>query len=227
LSQLIADFHKRRSKKGETIMGIFETFFGEKKPADAAGKDEVPRAGENPFTAKGVQKAGAFFFKCPTCTNTLRASIHQINPINGINVACQGCKNISHVPGAFKNKTNPSGIRITGGVRVPVSQFSEWYFRHPFIEGLIKSGRSDLLYNYGLWVFCSTCYHQFPATMLGSFVIAARAGGLIFNARTPDSAKDMEALRAGHCSQCQNTNLIVIAAEIPDYVRDAIIRTNQ
>jgi hypothetical protein len=208
-------------------MGIFSNLFGEKRKAEAPGNNEVATAGSNPFTSKAAVRGGTIFFKCPTCPNSLSTSLQQIDPIIGVNVACQSCKNISHVPGAYKTKANPPGMRITGGVRVPVSQFADWYFRNPIIEGLIKSGQTDLLNNHGLWAFCSTCYHQFPATVLCYFAIASRAGGLMFNARTPDSARDMEALRAGHCSQCQNTNLIVVATEIPDYVREVIARTNQ
>jgi hypothetical protein len=207
-------------------MGLFNNLFGEKKPAEITEINEITAAGRNPFTTLATLKGGSISFKCPTCPNTLNASLQQIDPIIGINVACQECKNISHVPGAYKTKANPQGMRITGGVRVPVSQFADWYFGHPLIQGLIKSGQSDLLYNYGLWAFCSACYHQFPATVLGYFAIASRAGGLMFNARTPDSARDMEALRAGHCSQCQSTNLIVLATEIPGYVREVIARTN-
>jgi hypothetical protein len=208
-------------------MGFLSNIFGEKKPVNSAENNLISTTGENPFTAEGIQNAGAFFFKCPTCSNTLSTSLLQIDPIIGVNVACPQCKNISHVPGAYKTWANPSGMKITGGVRVPVSQFGEWYFGHPLIQGLIKTGQSDLLYNHGLWAFCSTCYHQFPATVLSTFAIASRAGGLVFNARTPDSARDMDALRAGYCPQCQNTTLIVIAAEIPVYVRDVISQTKK
>jgi phage FluMu protein Com len=208
-------------------MGFFSNLFGEKKPVNSAENNGVSMAGENPFTGSGVQKTGSLIFKCPTCSNMLSASLIQIDPIIGIHVACPQCKNISHVPGAYKAKANPTGMRITGGVRVAVSQFGEWYFGHPLIQGLIKSGQSDLLYNHGLWAFCGACYHQFPATVLCSFAIACRASGFVFNARTPESARDMEALRAGHCPQCRNSNLIAIATEIPGYVRNAIAKTNR
>lgn len=184
----------------------------------------------NPFTTDSVLKAGKILFKCPTCPNTVSVTLQQIDPIIGVNVICSGCKNISHVPGGYKAEPKPPGMRITGSVRVPIAKFSDWYFEHPVISSLIKSGQSDLLHDHGLWAFCGVCYHQFPATVLCSFSIAwsaaqRGAGGYMFFANTPDSAKDMDALRSGHCSHCKHNNLIVIATEIPDYVRNVITRS--
>ena len=175
-----------------------------------------------PFTTDVILKAGTIEFLCPTCYNTVSVTLQQIDPIVGVNAACSKCKNICHVPGIYKTNPNPFGSWITGSIQIPIAKFSDWYFENPFINALIKSGQPDLLFDYGLWAFCGACYHQFPATVLCSFAVAQRAGGFIFNARTPGSAKDMEALRAGHCSHCRHTNLIVVVVEIPDYVRNVI-----
>jgi hypothetical protein len=182
---------------------------------------------DNPFPADPVLKAGKLLFKCPTCPDTVSVMQHKIDPIIGVNVACSGCKNISHVPGGFDSEPRAPGMRITGGVRVPIARFSDWYYENPLIASLIQTGQSDLLNDHGLWAFCGACYHQYPATVLTSLVIAQSmaqrgAGGFMFTARTPGSAKDMDALRSGHCSHCRHKELIVIATEIPDNVRNGI-----
>jgi hypothetical protein len=59
--------------------------------------------------------------------------------------------------------------------------------------------------------------------VLWAFSVVHRTGGFIFNAQTPDSTIDMNALRDGHCSHCQNKNLIVVVTDVPDHVRNVIL----
>ncbi len=186
--------------------------------------DKFTNAAGNPFTTRAVSKAGKLLFKCPTCPNTISVTMQQIDPIVGVNIVCSSCKKVCHVPGGYKSGPNPQGLRITGSVRVPIIKFYDWYFEHPFIISLIKSGQSELLNDYGLWASCGVCYHPFLPTVINAFAMTRRSYSLFFNARTSDSARDMEALRNGHCSQCPNNNLNVIVAEIPDYVRNTIIK---
>jgi hypothetical protein len=209
--------------KGEIKMDFLRNLFGNKQPAATSSSKGSTAATVNPFTTDVVIKSGILLFKCPTCPNTTSVTLQQIDPIIGVSVACSSCKNISHVPGIYKTEPKPPGMKITGSVRVPIAKFADLYFEHPLIQSLINSGQSDLLFDYGLWAFCGACYHQFPATVLWAFSMAHRTGGFVFNARTPDSAIDMNALRDGHCSHCQHKNLIVVVTEIPDYVRNVIM----
>jgi hypothetical protein len=203
-------------------MDFLNNLFGKKHPVATTSNKEIPAVIVNPITSEAVVKAGTLLFKCPTCSNKVSVPMRQIDPIIGVSVVCTRCKNISHVPGIYKTEPKPAGMSITGSIRVPITKFPNLYFEHPLIQSLIKSGQSDLLFDYGLWAFCGACYHQFPARVLWAFSIADRAGGFVFNAQTPDSARDMNALRDGHCSHCQHQNLIVVVTEIPDYVRKVI-----
>ena len=205
-------------------MGFLNNLFGKKQPDATPGKPESAIGMNNPFTSDAVVKGEMIQFKCPTCPNTVSVALQQIDLIIGVSVLCPRCKNVAHVPGVYKTTPSSPGMKISGSVRVPISQFSDWFYAHPYITALIKSGQSELLYDYGLWGFCAACYHQFPATVLWSVSIAQRAGGFVFGAQTPESARDMNALIAGHCSHCQHRELIVVAAEIPDYVRDVILK---
>jgi hypothetical protein len=196
-------------------------------PMSPEQPQETPVANTNPFTTDVAIKSGTLLFKCPTCPNTISVTLQQIDPIVGISVLCSSCKNISHIPGIYKTDPKPAGMRITGGIRVPIAEFSDWYYKHPLITSLVEKGQSDLLNDYGVWAFCSACYHQYPSTILTSLAISQSmaqrgAGGFMLMANTPDSKKDMNALGAGHCSHCNQTFLIVIATEIPDYVRSVI-----
>jgi hypothetical protein len=203
-------------------MDFLRNLFGKKQPDEMTSNMEITIGAINPFTTEAVLKAGTILFKCPTCPNTVSVTLQQIDPIIGVSVACSSCKNICHVPGGYKTQLNPPELKITGSVRVPIAKYADWYYGHPYIKSLIRSSQSDLLFDYGLWAFCGACYHQFPATVLWGLSSAQRAGGFVFNARTSSSAKDMNALVAGHCSHCRHKELIVVVAEIPDYVRNVI-----
>lgn len=181
----------------------------------------------NPFSIDALFEAGELVFKCPTCPHAISVALDQIDQIIGANVVCSDCKNVAHVPGAYRTDPKPVGLKITGGVSVTINKFGDWYFSHPLIDSLIKAGQADFLYDYGLWAYCAGCYHQYPATVLTFLPIAQRSGGLVFTAQTPESAKDMESLISGHCPSCGNNSLIVIVADIPNYVRSAIIAKRQ
>jgi hypothetical protein len=200
--------------------------------AASPGRSEVPSTAVNQFTPDVVRKDGKLHFKCPTCSTTVIVSPQNIDPIIGVNVACSSCKNISHVPGGFKAESAPAGLRIAWGVRIPIAKFSDWYYENPVITSLIQKGQSDLLNDYGLWAFCGACYYQYPKTILTSLATSQsmaqrRAGGFEFSASTSGSAKDMEALRSGYCPQCGGKELIVIASEIPEYVRKVITKSKK
>lgn len=199
-------------------------------PISRKQQRKTPVASANPFTADVVIKSGTLLFKCPTCPNNISVSLQNIDPIAGISVLCSSCKNIIHVPGIYKTEPKPAGMRITGGIRVPIAKFSDWYYEHPYIVSLINNKQSDLLFDYGLWAFCNTCHHQYSSTVLNYFAMAQATyfsdpnstDNFAFPAQTPESANDMAALRSGHCSHCQDKNLFVIVTEIPDYVRAII-----
>lgn len=183
----------------------------------------------NPFATEAFFdiESEELVFKCPSCSSAVRTSLNQIDPLVGVHVACPGCRNIAHVLGSYKVKLEsvPSKItgKITGGVSVAIAHFSEWYFGHPQVDSLIKAGQSDLLIDYGLWAFCAGCYHQYTATALIPFILTQRARGLVFMARTPESAKDMQSLTSERCLRCSHKDLIVIVTEIPGYVCNALL----
>ena len=211
-------------------MGFLRNLFDKKQAAAAPRTKKVTSASVNPFTTDTVLEAGITLFRCPTCPNTVSVAQQKIDQIIGVSVLCSSCKNVCHVPGCYRTDPKPPGMRITGSVRVPIARFGDWYYEHPVIASLIKNSQSDLLFNYGLWAFCGSCYHQFLPTVLNYFAMAQISffsnpdwkGEFTFNARTPAAAADMDALRAGHCPQCQHNELIVVVTEIPDYVRDVI-----
>jgi len=181
----------------------------------------TPDANVNPFTADVAIQSETLVFKCPTCPNPIRAPLQNIDPIVGLSVLCPSCKNVSHVPGIYKTELKPTDTRITGSVRVPIANLWDWYYEHPYIVSLIKSGQASLLYDYGFWAYCGACYHEFHATVLISFIITMRRPTTFF-AKTPDSARDYNALRDGQCAHCQHKDILVIVSEIPDYVRNVI-----
>jgi len=176
----------------------------------------------NPFSTEAAFEAEDLVFKCPTCHATMRVALTMIKQITGVNVICDKCKNVAHVPGGYKTNPKPVGLKITGSVRVAIAKFGDWYYSHPVINSLIKARQSDLLSDYGLWGFCGGCYHEYQRTVLYILPFVQGSGGVSFGARTPESAKDFNSLASGHCPSCGNDSLIVIVAEIPDYVRSAI-----
>lgn len=230
---------------------------------------QIPISTSTPFATDAVLIAGVIQFKCPTCPGTVSVALEKIDPIIGINIACPGCKGISHVPGVYKIEDQKTIIlcencsqklrvpftepakelvvtcpkcrhefayhaepklpnnKICGSVRVPIANFSDLYYEHPIITSLISKGDSDILNDYGLWAFCAKCNYQFPSHLLTTLAInqsmAKRGGGeMLFMANSSQSAKDMNALRAGHCSRCNHKDLIVVVTVIPDRVRTAV-----
>jgi hypothetical protein len=189
---------------------------GEGQAAHTPGQEPV-----NPFSTDAVIQGGELRFQCPTCPGGVAVDLGPMDPITGVNAVCPNCRNVSHVPGGYRAGQKPAGLRIWGGVKVPIARFGDWYAAHPLVASLVESGQSDILNDYGLWAFCASCYHQVPATVLTSLPMAQRASGFVFTARTPGSARDMESLVSGRCPSCGHGELIAIVADIPDYVRQA------
>jgi hypothetical protein len=214
------DVKPNPSNINRTSNGTYTTKEQWERSKNGYGKGEQPYA--NPYTTNAVFETGKLVFECPNCRNLTRIALSEIKPIIGVNVLCENCKNVAHVPSGYRTTPNPADLKITGSVPVTIAKFGDWYFSHPLIESLINTGQSDLLFDYGLYGFCAKCYHQYQNTILGSLPIAQRSGGFFFSARTTESANDMNALRSGHCPSCGHDSLLVIAAEIPEYVRIAI-----
>jgi len=163
-------------------------------------------------------------YLCPTCMLPVRVERSKIDPVIGINIGCSNCKNISHVPGAFRTGKLPSNLKITGGVIVPIKEFSEWYFYHPIVRSLMSTNQIDLLSQYGLFGFCEKCFHYYQSTVLIQLPVFLRMKPeqIIYNAKTPESAKDFHSLMSRKCPSCGHDKMIGIITNIPDYVRDAI-----
>ncbi|HEV7670049.1 MAG TPA: hypothetical protein VGS22_16130 [Thermoanaerobaculia bacterium] len=197
-------------------------------PARAPGEQIAPlesvrwRKGEpNPksdhverFT-EGVQGVR---FTCPTCR--LPNYCYNIAEDAGAMVQCGHCGNIAHVPAAYKNARTTSQLEIRGCSYVPIAEFGDWFFAHPYYS----SSNAEDWGSYGLWAFCASCKHRFASTVLAIFPVASRAGGLMFNANSPASAKDMQGLLGGKCPACGNSDLLALMVEIPPSVREKIDR---
>lgn len=193
------------------------------KAEKSSDKVSIKMHAPNPFSIDAAFQEGNLIFKCPTCQSKMGVALSGIKPVIGINVLCDNCKNVAHVPGDYGAKPKPAGLKITGSVRVAISEFKDWYYSHPLVDSLIKSGQSDLLNDYGLWGFCANCYHRYQRTVLNIFPLAQSATGFFWGARTPESAKDFNSLNSGRCPSCGHNSLIVIVAEIPNHVRRAIL----
>lgn len=163
-------------------------------------------------------------YLCPTCMLPVRVERSKIDLIVGTNVICSNCKNISHIPGAFATGTLPSNLRITGGVIVPIKDFSDWYFHHPIAKSLLSAKSTSLLYEYGLWGTCTKCSHQYQRTVL--HLLSAFQDGdpskIMFMAKSAESADDFRALMSGKCPSCGYDKMICIITDVPGYVRETI-----
>jgi len=142
---------------GEIIPSL-EAFIWRKGEENPVGQD-VSISGE-PIEGKQLR------YLCPACKLPVWVERSKIVPVIGLNVQCANCKNISHVPGAFGSGALPPNLKITGGVIVPIKQFSEWYFHHPVVKSLLNEKQTELLSSYGLWGYCRKCFHQYRSTVL-------------------------------------------------------------
>jgi hypothetical protein len=177
------------------------------------------------FLPDPVLRAGKVYYKCPACSTVINVPQNQVDPLVGLNVVCPECKLISHLPGAFHAEPVPPAYLIARGVQVHIDGFADWYYDNPAINKILQTAQTELLENYGLWGFCASCRHPFPAALLNSLAIdqsVAPGGGsgILLSARTADPGTDMQALRTGHCPQCGHTELVVISCAIPDALRD-------
>jgi hypothetical protein len=202
---------------GETVPSL-ESFIwheGEENPVS----QDVSLIGIGPLEGKTLR------YLCPTCMLPVRVQRSKIDPIVGTNVICSNCKNISHIPGAFGTGTLPSNLKITGGVIVPIKDFSEWYFHHPIVNSLIITRSTDLLCQYGLWGTCAKCSHQYRRTVL--YLLPAvqdpfDPSKTTLIAKSAESADDFRALTSGKCPSCGYDKMICIITDIPEYVRETI-----
>jgi len=155
---------------------------------------------------------------CPNCAQKLR--VPYTPPDGGRPVTCPKCRT------EFPYLAEPvlPKAKIYGSLRVVIQKFEELYYSHPWTVAVIGKGQSDLLNQYGLWGYCAKCLHAFAPSVLNSLAIqqsmAARgAGTMIFNANSPESAKDMQGLQKGRCAHCGHTELVVLVAEISEEMK--------
>lgn len=155
---------------------------------------------------------------CVNCSQKLRVPFTE--PGQERVVTCPKCRH--EFP---YHAVSPMAYKKTyGSIRVPIAGFSDLYYEHSMITGIVSKGESDLYNDYGLWLFCAKCLHQFPSTLTAMFAIqqsmAKRGGGgMFFNANSQASASDMDGLMKGRCAKCGHNELFVVVAEVPDEVR--------
>lgn len=179
----------------------------------------------NPVSTKASISNGELSFLCPTCQlSTAPDKCSDVDPIIGHNYKCFHCSGVSHVPGAFNSSSIPTDAKITGGVLVPIIQYSEYCYSHPIFRSYVETQKSDLFDNYGLWAYCAKCYHIYNRPVLNSFITMQSIGpkSFTFLAKTDQSAKDMEALSSGRCPSCSHDTLIAVITDVPDYVCEYI-----
>ena len=151
------------------------------------------------------------------------------DPVLGGDFSCQSCGSISHVPPGFFTKHETHGLKITAGVLVPISDFSDWYYSHPIIRSILKDhdeGLLNLYEYYGLSAYCAKCEYRYKNSSLYGLPMAQstqKHGGQFINwGSSEKSAKDMNALISGSCPSCGSEMLMAIMTEIPDDVRQGI-----
>jgi len=157
-------------------------------------------------------------FSCPTCGLPNYCFFNDLNVESGALVACGHCGNISHVPGDFKTKTCPSDLIVNGCVYMSIDNFSDWFYAHPHFS----SDNAEIYGSYGLWAFCAKCKHQYSSTVLPMFPISDQAGGFMFNARTQESADDMNGLINRSCPSCGTSHLLSLMIPIPERIMTTI-----
>ena len=186
----------------------------------------MPNNAINPASTDSFIRGGQLAFKCPTCPSAVFIGLSTIDPVIGVNVVCPGCGNTAHVPGSYRTRPNVAGLSITGGVEVSIAEYVDWFLSHPLVVTLKKAGQVDLLCDYGLWGFCPKCNYQYTSTVLAYNLpflqMAHDADGFVLRTSTSNSYTETTALQSGHCPSCGHKSLIVIIADIPDYVRTAI-----
>jgi len=202
-------------------------------PARAPGEQIPPlqsvrwRKGEpNPKSGHVVrftEGVNGVKFLCPTCRLPNYCYDSSVADEAGAMVECGHCGNIAHVPAAYKSLSDTSLLEIRGCSYVPMTEFRDWFFAHP----CYSSDNAEDWGSYGLWAYCALCKHQLASTVLSIFPAASMAGGLVFTAHSPASAKDMEGLLEGKCPACAERNLLALMIHIPDAVRQKIILERQ
>lgn len=171
---------------------------------------------ENPFTYDFRLSNEFIRYHCPLCQSLNIVSLDQVHEFVGVQVLCSSCNIASHVPGIVKWDSKAKGIKITAGVKVRISEFSDWYFAHPINQSLLRSKKLLDHCQYGLWAYCANCQHQYKNTVLSEFSFANP--NTIFTAHSTSSARDWEGLMDGRCPECSHSDLIVIVTDIPEYI---------
>ncbi len=178
----------------------------------------------NPFSTKFFVEDAQLYFKCPTCPDACSVYLEQIDPIGGVLVVCPGCGNIAHVPGCYRTQPESPGFDITGGVLMPIKEFTDWFLSHPLIASMKSKRAYTHLYDYGLWALCPACGYRYSPTVLAynlPFMKIRDASGSVLLTKTEESATETSSLQAGCCPSCGHQEITAIVSDIPDYVRKA------
>lgn len=172
---------------------------------------------ENPASryVQSQPAEGLVRFDCPTCAAPVYCKNEQIHGLVGAMVACAECGNISHVPATCLDPSHAASEPVRACVFVPIREFADWYYAHPQCRGADPTHEAM----YGLWTFCANCKHEYVPSVLSAFAMSRNAGGMAFNASSPESARDFEALGRGGCPDCGDANLLALRLEIPHRVR--------
>lgn len=208
-------------------MSFFQKLFGTSKSSKVPA---MQMGHENPFTTKTFHRADGMAYRCPTCNEPVGLQLAQVDPITGVRVLCESCRNLAHVPGIVTRipkdtnleVTTSETVKVVAGVRVPIIQFSDWYHAHPITKALYESRRPDYHSHYGVWAFCDYCHHEYRSNLLPTFTVAHHTKSFVFNAHSPQSKRDMDGLMSGKCPDCGGGGLIAIVTDIPDYVLERI-----
>ncbi len=176
----------------------------------------VPGA-ENPASRRveNPPGEGVVRFDCPTCLMPVYCAHEQMHGLVGAMVECTECGNISHVPAICRDPGQCDREPVRACVFVPISEFGAWYYAHPQCRDADPAHEAM----YGLWTYCAGCKHDYVPSVLFAFATSDSVGGMVFNASTPESARDFEALRNGSCRKCNDTGLLALRLQIPQRVR--------
>ena len=164
-------------------MGLFDTVFGKLKT-------ESLSADVNPTSTDILIQYPLMQYSCPICSSKNMVKFSDFKPIVGLNAVCSGCKNICHIPSGYSQNIQNDILSVTGCVKVPISQFVTWYANHRLVKQGDDKYHSE---GYGLWAFCSKCYHAYSIWAITTFPAAQSAEGFFGSAANPQSAEDIKA----------------------------------
>jgi uncharacterized protein (DUF983 family) len=185
--------------------------------------DPVKRVYPNLPTVKGagVQR-GSLFFTCPGCGELNRLSADVIHPVLGVRVVCSSCGTLVHISGFDPFSMRASEIIINSGVPVRLIEFDDWYNHHPVTESLRQRHWQESHIEYGLWVYCIRCHHEFSAAMLMNIPPVWDPRLMQRSGMDKTQIRELAAIKSGRCPACGNGIVMVIITDIPDRVRHMI-----